>query len=262
MKCAKHPRRDAIAVCVSCGIGICRDCEIKVQNRSHCKECVEAGRATTPAAPLIPKPVPGKVTPVATPTGIPSKGFYNTASIGLIILMVGANLMWISEFIAFGWFLSINVVRLVSVCLFCAGGVMSALAMYGFRRNYGPQLAYIVFIISVIFVWFMLIPVIINYGFLAGSFIPLALNPVYLAYIILYYLGYVLAGVMMILWGATVLYVRNYLGIPGLAMATSILFIITGSFFCTVALAIVAQIMLIPSGILGIITLSTTDVPT
>jgi hypothetical protein len=258
LKCAKHPRRDAIAVCISCGIGVCRDCEIKVLNRTHCKECVEAGRATAPTAP----PTPGKPAPIATPTGIPSKGYYNTAAIGLIILMVGANLMWISQYIAFGWILSINVPHLVGVCLFCAGGVMGALAIYGFYRNYGLKLAYYVFIISMVFIWFLLVPVILNYAFLVTSGIPSYANPAYLAYIILHYLGYIFVGVMVVLWGVVWLYVRNYMGIPGLALATSILFLITGSFFCTVALAIAGQVMLVPSGILAIITLFTTEVRT
>jgi len=41
MKCYRHPDRDAIAVCVGCGRGVCEDCAVKVGNRFYCKECAE-----------------------------------------------------------------------------------------------------------------------------------------------------------------------------------------------------------------------------
>ena len=41
MRCYKHPDRDAIAVCVGCGRGICEDCAMKVGEKFYCKECAE-----------------------------------------------------------------------------------------------------------------------------------------------------------------------------------------------------------------------------
>ena len=33
MKCSNHPQTDALAVCVHCGAGLCRDCAKKTQSR-------------------------------------------------------------------------------------------------------------------------------------------------------------------------------------------------------------------------------------
>ena len=41
MRCYRHPDRDAIAVCVGCGRGICEDCATKIGGKFYCKECAE-----------------------------------------------------------------------------------------------------------------------------------------------------------------------------------------------------------------------------
>lgn len=41
MKCYKHPDRDAIAVCVVCGRGVCEDCATRIGGKFYCKEDAE-----------------------------------------------------------------------------------------------------------------------------------------------------------------------------------------------------------------------------
>ena len=41
MKCAYHPDRDAVAVCVSCGAGLCPDCRNREDGKYYCDECVK-----------------------------------------------------------------------------------------------------------------------------------------------------------------------------------------------------------------------------
>ena len=185
--------------------------------------------------------------------------------------MVAANLMWAFSYLyifLFMWGTPIYIVYIIPSAIFCAGGVMGAFAFYGQRRNYGSTMALTTFIISVIFIWFQLIPGIISV-FLFGAGYPSSpyyyyfyYSPLYMIYNIMSYLGYILAGVMIILWGCALLTTRVHMGNEGLGIAAGVLFIITGSFWCSIYLTMIGCIMLIPSGILGIILLLRAKVPT
>jgi hypothetical protein len=39
MKCLNHLEKDAVAVCVSCGVGLCADCRKVVRGANYCDEC-------------------------------------------------------------------------------------------------------------------------------------------------------------------------------------------------------------------------------
>ena len=41
MKCDKHTGKDAIAVCVNCGKGVCDDCRLKLAGKNYCQECAD-----------------------------------------------------------------------------------------------------------------------------------------------------------------------------------------------------------------------------
>lgn len=41
MKCAYHPDKDAVAVCVACGTGLCADCRKKERGATYCEECLK-----------------------------------------------------------------------------------------------------------------------------------------------------------------------------------------------------------------------------
>jgi hypothetical protein len=41
MKCVNHPDRDAQAMCVSCGVGLCMDCRKREHGASYCEECAK-----------------------------------------------------------------------------------------------------------------------------------------------------------------------------------------------------------------------------
>ena len=40
MNCLKHENREAIAMCVKCHKIICEECEVKINNKYYCKECI------------------------------------------------------------------------------------------------------------------------------------------------------------------------------------------------------------------------------
>ena|GEM_PF-3191869 len=39
MKCVNHMEKDAVAMCVSCGVGLCSDCRHVVHGASYCENC-------------------------------------------------------------------------------------------------------------------------------------------------------------------------------------------------------------------------------
>lgn len=39
MKCLNHPEKDAVSMCVSCGVGLCADCRKVVRGATYCEEC-------------------------------------------------------------------------------------------------------------------------------------------------------------------------------------------------------------------------------
>lgn len=41
MKCDKHPEKEAIAVCVNCGKGICEGCRLHLGGKNYCQECAD-----------------------------------------------------------------------------------------------------------------------------------------------------------------------------------------------------------------------------
>lgn len=42
MKCVYHEDKDAVAMCVACGAGLCADCRNIVRGASYCKECAKS----------------------------------------------------------------------------------------------------------------------------------------------------------------------------------------------------------------------------
>lgn len=41
MKCDKHSEKEAIAVCVNCGKGVCEDCRLNLGGKNYCQECAD-----------------------------------------------------------------------------------------------------------------------------------------------------------------------------------------------------------------------------
>jgi hypothetical protein len=113
MRCDVHPSSDAVGTCVYCGRGVCDQCKVRLYDKVHCKECVEAGRikgAPEQQAPQQqgpPGPPPGMgypqypgypaypgvyMTPVIfkqpNPKGIPRKGYFQFGMVSAFAAMV------------------------------------------------------------------------------------------------------------------------------------------------------------------------------
>ncbi len=200
---------------------------------------------------------------MVTPAGQPRRGYFVLGAIGLVIFIIAATLSWTFSYLLLFLFLWYSpffyIISLVPNILLTVGGIMSAIGFYGQRRNFGSNMGLATFIISLVFIWFQLIPGIIRAALYGGYYYY---YPWYMISYTLFYVGYALMGVMVILWGCSMLVNRIQMGNQGLAIAAGVLFIITGGFICSIVLEWIGLILVIPSGILGIILFATVKVPT
>jgi len=169
MKCDKHPDRDAIGTCVSCGRGICQDCKVSLNNMFHCKACVESGNVSggqqqapqawgaqghqyqhqqypypysyqyaNPYQTQFKEEVPienwyGNKKP--SPTGTPNRGLFTKGAMGCVTAAIAAAIMSVNY--AFGilqWGLPI-----ISIILF-GMTIPFLIGLFGFYRNYGSTI--------------------------------------------------------------------------------------------------------------------------
>lgn len=48
MKCIAHPEVEALGVCIACGKGVCAECAVTVDGRTHCQTCAASGASLQP----------------------------------------------------------------------------------------------------------------------------------------------------------------------------------------------------------------------
>jgi hypothetical protein len=139
MRCDVHPHMDAVGTCVYCGRGVCDDCKVRIYDKIHCKECVEAGRVRgnePPPQMYQPVMVPYyyQMAPIIRMPPKP-KGPVNAAPlrIGAFGGLFGA----IGLFITGGTVMFSQALMVVSLTLFALGLMLLAVASYGIYWNFG-----------------------------------------------------------------------------------------------------------------------------
>jgi hypothetical protein len=182
--------------------------------------------------------------------GAPSKPFFIIGAIGMLILLIAAQVPWIF-FWTFMWiwmFYLMVTIELFSFISMAIGASIASFAFLGFYRNYRSAMGLATFIITFIFAWW--VPV----GYIMQLYYPwMILTSVWVMLV-----GIILIGVMLILWGSAFLTIKGY-AVRGPSKAAGIIFIVSGSFWCSLifsyAFIPVGSILLIPACILAIITL-------
>ena len=171
MRCDIHPDHDAVGTCVYCGRGICDQCKVRLYDKVHCKECVEAGRivgAPEPQAqpqqgppgappsmgypqyPGYPGPSNVYMTPVIfkqpKPHGIPRKGYFQFGMVACFACMV---MSFIVAFFMLSSMMFAYESRLDTDYFFIAILVLTfflypvLISYIGFYKNYGSSAALI-----------------------------------------------------------------------------------------------------------------------
>jgi|GEM_PF-1700990 len=169
MRCDIHPDQNAVGTCVYCGRGVCDQCKVRLYDKIHCKECVEAGRirgapepqAAPPQGPPGAPPgmgypqypgytgYPGVyMAPVIfkppNPKGIPRKGYFQFGMFACFATMVMSFIVFIlmcnSLFNTYGEARTTDffIVAILVLTFFLYPMFIS---FFGFYKNYGSSAA-------------------------------------------------------------------------------------------------------------------------
>jgi hypothetical protein len=168
MRCDVHPDSDAVGTCVYCGRGVCDQCKVRVNDKVHCKACVEAGRTRgAPAQPALPPQVPigppvgmafapypgADMTPMIfkppVPKGTPKKVYFQFGAVACFASMVMSFIVTYLMFSAYndpyndGSKVGIWMVASLVLTFFLYPVFIS---LFGFYKNYGNSTALVAFI--------------------------------------------------------------------------------------------------------------------
>jgi hypothetical protein len=266
MKCWTHPKVDAVAVCVSCGKGLCKECSIVIAGNTYCKTCVESERwkapptppAAPPVAPPTPPPTPVIAEPTPTPTGVPSKAQFIVGGVGSILNTIASIPMflftitlWIAMiyyYEEYTYLYPILSVGVVGSILLIIGIIMAAIGYFGFRRNYGSGMGTASFVFAIIVAVLLIIIAFVDITLIYAGEPYYEYTTRWVIVLVGQIIWFLLFGVMQILWGITHIVTRKFTGHSGLSLATGIMLIIAGSLisvmtFVGMALFFVAEIM-------------------
>jgi hypothetical protein len=219
MKCWIHPEQDAVAVCKSCGKGVCKDCVVDVRGDSYCKTCIESGRvvAVEPSEPTVAEEMP-------TPTGTPSKAFLVVGGVGCIISSIAA--IWFFFNILMPTAVGYPLSDIIGHTLLFIGLILASFGYLGMRRNYGSGVGTAGFAVGIVVsVLFILWTIVLSMGYISdyfyyydwyydfGAYLGITIYDIFFA--------------MMILWAVAHITTRRFTGKSGLSIATGIMLIIT-----------------------------------
>jgi hypothetical protein len=271
MRCYYHPIEDAVAVCKTCGKGVCSSCLVTIANNSYCKQCVEAGIVGAPAVE------------VSKPTGPPSRQLFIVGATGSILNMVAsiiAVIIWalyMSIFSMMSYYsydietllrqiIGMTSIVVIIVIVLAVGLLLASIGYLGLRRNYGSGVGTAGFVLGIVVFVFIFLTIASAGATLValGSYNQYNLwNFIIWLFIfaILCLITIILFGVTQIIWGVAHIVTRKYTGHSGLAMATGIMLILSGVFVMTMILSEIGLILFFISEILAAITFLISHVP-
>lgn len=186
------------------------------------------------------------------------RGLFALGGTGAIILTVASVIMaviglwplWMMSY-SFMWYL----ILVTGLVLLLIGSIFVGIAYYAFYRHFEHPMgiAGLVFgiICSAALVVFALIGMfpIMRAGYL---YYPYPLFPTEL---VLYWLGLLLFGTMLVIWGVASIVIRKSTHTSGLSLATGIVLIVAGSFVASFLLTFVGFILLLTAQIMNAILL-------
>jgi len=274
MKCWVHPKEDAVAVCKSCGKGVCQNCAISISGDLYCKSCVESGRIVIrpPTAPIEAEPMP-------SPKGVPIRALFIIGGVGSVLTTIATiplTLVFFATFLVmpqttfqyyrpfFGGEASIPVMVSVLVFAFIAI-IFSAIGYLGSYKNYGSGSGAAGFAFGIVVPVMLMVYAVGIVAFLTSEYwyyYYYHYNEIARAFLIIAFIvTCILFGIMLILWGVTHIGTRRFTGHSGLSTATGIMLIISGALMLSTVLSFVALGLLFIAEILATILFFISDIP-
>ena len=171
-----------------------------------------------------------------------SKGMYIVGIIGFIMLMVSTTLIEAFDTVYLGY-----VAFLIAWVLVCVGVVLGSFTFLGFYRYFGSTLSLIVFILSLVFPWFLLSSIIVEF-IIGYSMISM----------ILFLLGLLFFGVLLLLWGSVFFLLRTKFRQPEVNLVASIFLVLSSGYFLRLYLY-VSFFYMIPACLFSIFALASSD---
>jgi len=184
-------------------------------------------------------------------SGKVGRGLFALGGTGAIILTVGSVIMavfalwplWIFSY-SFVWYL-VLVTGLIQLLI---GSVFVGIAYYAFYRHFERPMGIAGLVFGVICSVALLVFGAI--GMFPGPYYPYLPSPFGA---VLYWLGLLLFGTMLVIWGVASIVIRKSTSMPGLSLATGIVLIIAGGFVASLLLAFVGFVLLLASQIMNAI---------
>ena len=279
MKCWTHPKADAVAVCVSCGKGLCKECSIVIAGNNYCKTCVESEKWRAPptlqvapptpsaapptlhTAPSTPSAaVPTALPPTPTPKGVPSKAQFTVGGIGSILNVIASIPLLIlaimlTNAIMHGYIPAPEYAEFLYFWPF-GGLIMAGIGYLGIRRNYGSAMGIVSFAFAIISL------VLLIFFSLVGMSLYYIDSEEWATAQAIQGLWFIPFGITQILWGATHIVSRKFTGKSGLSLATGIILILTGCLTMTLILSFLGMVLFFAAEIMASVLFFKSNVPT
>ena len=179
-------------------------------------------------------------------SGRAGRGLFALGGTGAIILTVASVIMaviglfplWWGIY-SFMWYL----ILITGLVLLLIGSIFVGIAYYAFYRHFERPMGIAGLVFGVICSVALLVFAVI------GMF-PTDLSPFGL---VLYWLGLLLFGTMLVIWGVASIIISKSTSMPGLSLATGIVLIVAGGFVASFFLTFVGFVLLLASQIMNAI---------
>ncbi len=230
MKCYVHPNEEAVAICKSCGKGLCKDCNIDIQMKSYCKNCVSENLPQR-------NDVDSQYSSLFGPAAELERAFKSGAD-GLLALGITSLFIVIFWSISDFYNMQADGAAFVTVCWVIATAICILVASVGYnalRTAYGNNIGLIAKILgylsSVFLFLFLPLSLIIEPSAISSLNVGNATNGT----VIFGYLTFTIFGLAQITWGIAQITSRQYTGKLNLALASGAIMIVSG---CVISFAI------------------------
>lgn len=185
------------------------------------------------------------------------RGLFALGGIGAIILTVASVIMaviglwplWILSY-SFIWYL----ILITGLVLLLIGSIFVGIAYYAFYRHFERPIGIAGLVFGVICSVALLVFAVIGmFPTTYGPYYPY--YPYYLSPfgLVLYWLGLLLFGTMLVIWGVASIVIRKSTSMLGLSLATGIMLIVAGCFVASFFLTFVGFILLLAAQIMNAI---------
>jgi len=187
-------------------------------------------------------------------SGQPGRGLFALGGTGAIILTVASVIMaiiglwplWIVTY-SLMWYL----ILITGLVLLLIGSIFVGIAYYAFYRHFDHPMGIAGLIFGIVCSVALFVFAIIGmYPATHVIWYPYYVSPLGL---VLYWLGLLLFGTMLVIWGVTNIVIRKSTSTPGLSLAAGIVEIIAGSFVASFLLTFVGFILLLAAQIMNAI---------